>query len=147
MNPFNKIHLAGGKVKPAERYKTMEKNYTFTHYIDGKVFVNSFVHDSIDEVKKIASERALNTKQEGLHLIRCFEHTPDAKKTIFEITFKIEPPTKEKLFDDLIKYGKTKAEFAESGVYGDKRIRVFEYENKKYFVVQFNGKLKNVIEV
>jgi hypothetical protein len=52
------------------------------------------------------------------------------------------------LFRDLLRYGKIKAEFETSSRHGHFfRIRVIEYENKKYFTVMADGEPLELKEV
>lgn len=52
------------------------------------------------------------------------------------------------LFRDLIRYGKIKADFEVKESTGRLfRVRVFEYENKKYFTVMCDGELLRCEEV
>ena len=66
-----------------------------------------------------------------------------------------KPPRKERgtmvntnLFRDLLRYGKIKADFEVKDNMGRLfRVRVFEYENKKYFTVMCDGEVLRCEEV
>ena len=52
------------------------------------------------------------------------------------------------LFRDLIRYGKIKADFEVKDTMGRYfRVRVFEYQEKKYFTVMADGKALEMKEV
>ena len=52
------------------------------------------------------------------------------------------------LFRDLLRYGKIKADFEAKDTMGRYiRIRVFEYQEKKYFTVMVDGELLRCEEV
>jgi len=55
---------------------------------------------------------------------------------------------KEKLFDEIRHYGTFTAQFVctdISGVYF--RVRTAEFDGKKYFIVQANGKILEILEI
>lgn len=56
--------------------------------------------------------------------------------------------TKEEKLRDLLLYGKIKADFEDKDNMGRLfRVRVFEYQEKKYFTVMFNGEVLRCEEV
>ena len=60
---------------------------------------------------------------------------------------KVENPS-EKLFEDIQRYGTFICEFECTGYKGTEfRVRVAEYEAEKYFIVQCNGDLQDVIKL
>jgi hypothetical protein len=55
---------------------------------------------------------------------------------------------KEKLFDEIRHYGTFTAEFGCTNDLGMAiRVRVAEYDGKKYFIVQINGRLGELLEI
>jgi hypothetical protein len=56
--------------------------------------------------------------------------------------------TKEDMMHDLVRYGKIKADFEAKDTMGRYfRVRVFEYQEKKYFTVMCDGELLRCEEV
>ena len=53
----------------------------------------------------------------------------------------------EQLSQDLLHYGYVKADVTTDSKDGCRRIRVFEYEGKKYFHLMFNGEVIECYEV
>ena len=55
---------------------------------------------------------------------------------------------KENLFDEISYYGTFTAEFGCANYLGMPiRVRVAEYDGKKYFIVQINGRLCELLEI
>ena len=55
---------------------------------------------------------------------------------------------KEKLFDEIRHYGTFTAEFGCTNDLGMAiRVRIAEYDGKKYFIVQINGRLGELLEI
>ena len=56
--------------------------------------------------------------------------------------------TKEDMMHDLVRYGKIKADFeVADGFWRYYRVRVFEYDGKKYFTVMCDGEVLRCEEV
>lgn len=56
--------------------------------------------------------------------------------------------TKEDMMHDLVRYGKIKADFEVKDTMGRYfRVRVFEYQGKKYFTVMVDGEVLRCEEV
>ena len=54
----------------------------------------------------------------------------------------------QELFNDILHYGTFKAEFGCTNDLGMPiRVRVAEYDGKKYFIVQCNGMVAEVLEI
>lgn len=71
----------------------------------------------------------------------------DGEKINLKDIIKVEDPN-EKLFEDIQRYGTFICEFECKGFKGTEfRVRVAEYEEEKYFVVQANGNLQSVIKL
>lgn len=71
----------------------------------------------------------------------------DGEKINLKDIIKVEDPN-EKLFKNIQMYGAFICEFECKGFKGTEfRVRVAEYEEEKYFVVQVNGNLQSVIKL
>ena len=54
----------------------------------------------------------------------------------------------QELFNDILHYGTFTAEFGCTNYLGMPiRVRVAEYDGKKYFIVQINGRLDELLEI
>ena len=118
------------------------KEYRVTHYLNGKM-----QSDDLFTTDKEALSNALALasicQTSGVHLIRVKYN----ETTILEINYNRKTP-EEILFDNLQKYATPKANFEMTDQQGFPfRVRVFEYQGRKYFTVQVKGKVKEVKEV
>ena len=71
----------------------------------------------------------------------------DGEQIIAENIIEVIDPNKE-LFDNINRYGNFVCGFDCKGFKGTNfRVRVGEYEGKKYFIVQANGNIEDIIEI
>jgi len=118
------------------------KEYRVCRYLNGKMQSEDLFTTDKEAISNALALVSI-CQPSGFHLIRVTYN----ETTVLEISLN-RKTQEELLFDTLQKYGTPKANFEMIDQLGFPfRVRVFEYQGRKYFTVQVKGRVKEVLEI